>query len=96
VGSFLCLQFCSVDLPACHCTNTMQFLSWLLCSTALRSGIVISPEVLLLLRIVLASLCFLLFQMNLKFLIPAPWRIDLEFACGSHWICRLLSARWIF
>jgi hypothetical protein len=34
VGSFLGLQFYSIDLPACHCTSTMQFLSQLLCSTA--------------------------------------------------------------
>ena len=34
VGSFLGLQFCSIDLPVCHYTNTMQFLSQLLCSTA--------------------------------------------------------------
>jgi hypothetical protein len=25
VGSFLDLQLYSIDLPACHCTNTMQF-----------------------------------------------------------------------
>jgi hypothetical protein len=26
VGSFLGLQFYSIDFPACHCANTMQFL----------------------------------------------------------------------
>jgi hypothetical protein len=31
VGSFLGLQFYSIDLSACHCTTTMQFLSGLLC-----------------------------------------------------------------
>ena len=31
-GSYLCLQFYVIDLPTCHCTNTMQFLSLLLCS----------------------------------------------------------------
>jgi hypothetical protein len=25
VGSFLCLQFYSINLPVCHCTSTMQF-----------------------------------------------------------------------
>ena len=25
MGSFLGLQLYSIDLPACHCTNTMQF-----------------------------------------------------------------------
>ena len=34
VGSFLDLQFYSIDLPVCRCTSTMQFLSQLLCSTA--------------------------------------------------------------
>jgi hypothetical protein len=33
VCSFLGLQFCYIDLPVCHCTSTMQFLSQLLCST---------------------------------------------------------------
>jgi hypothetical protein len=32
------LQFYSVDLPACLCTNTMQFLSLLPCSTAWGQG----------------------------------------------------------
>jgi hypothetical protein len=27
VGSFLGVQFYSIDLPACHCTNAMQFFS---------------------------------------------------------------------
>jgi hypothetical protein len=35
VGSFLGLQVYSIDLPVCHCTRTMQFLSQLFCSTAL-------------------------------------------------------------
>ena len=33
VGSFLDLQSCSISPTACHCTNTMQFLTLLLCST---------------------------------------------------------------
>ena len=27
MGSFLGLQFCSIDLPVYHCTNTIWFLS---------------------------------------------------------------------
>jgi hypothetical protein len=38
VGSFMCLQFYSIDLPACHCANTMQILSQLLCSTDWGQG----------------------------------------------------------
>ena len=30
MGSFLDLQFYSIDLLACHCTNTMQLLTLLL------------------------------------------------------------------
>ena len=52
----------SLDLPACHCTNTRQFYY------SLRSGVVILPVVLLLLRIVFRSLGLLLFQMNFKLL----------------------------
>lgn len=33
VGLFLDLQIYSIDLPACVCTNTLQFLSLLLCSS---------------------------------------------------------------
>jgi hypothetical protein len=57
---FLGLQFYSNDLPACLCTNTMQFLSLLLC------GMLIPPEVLLLLRIVFTILNVLFFHMNLR------------------------------
>jgi hypothetical protein len=35
VGSFLGLQFYSIGLLVCRYTSTMQFLSQLLCSTAL-------------------------------------------------------------
>jgi hypothetical protein len=34
VGLFLSLPFYSTDRPVCLCTNIMQFLSPLLCSTA--------------------------------------------------------------
>lgn len=34
VGSFLGLQFYSIDLSVCYCASTMQYLSQLLCSTA--------------------------------------------------------------
>jgi hypothetical protein len=34
VGSFLGLQFYSIDLPVCRCTNTVQFLPQVLCSKA--------------------------------------------------------------
>ena len=34
VGLFLGLLFDSIDVPVCFCTNTMQFLSLLFCSTA--------------------------------------------------------------
>jgi hypothetical protein len=35
VGSFIGLQFYTIDLPVCHYTTTMEFfLSQLLCSTA--------------------------------------------------------------
>jgi hypothetical protein len=53
----------------CHSTCTMQFLEQLICTIveySLRSGMVLSPEVLLLVRIVFAVLGFLLFQMNLQ------------------------------
>ena len=59
VGLFLDLQFYSIDLPVCLCTNTMWFLSLLLYSIySLKSGMVIPSEVLLLLRIVFAMLGF--------------------------------------
>jgi hypothetical protein len=61
VGSFMVLQFYYSDLPASHCTSTMQFLS-----QQLNVSMVIPPEVLLLLRIVYTILGFLLFQMNLQ------------------------------
>jgi hypothetical protein len=38
VGSFLGLQFYSIDSPTYHWTNTIQFLSLLLCSTAWGQG----------------------------------------------------------
>jgi hypothetical protein len=55
------LQFYSSDLLAHLCTKIMQFLSLVLCSIACisRSEIVIPPEVLLLLKTVLAILGFL-------------------------------------
>jgi hypothetical protein len=31
MGSFLSLQFYSTDLPACHCTNTMQSFCFCFC-----------------------------------------------------------------
>ena len=66
MGSFLCLQFYSIDLPACHCTNTMRFLTLLLGNIAWGQGYWFPPEFPLLLRIVLTILGFLLFQMNLR------------------------------
>ena len=38
VDSFLGLQFYSIDLPACLCTNTIWFLSLWLCNTDLGQG----------------------------------------------------------
>jgi hypothetical protein len=39
LGSFVGLQFDSIDLPAYHCTNTTQFLSQFLCNTVeVRDG----------------------------------------------------------
>jgi hypothetical protein len=38
VGSCLGLQFYSIDLSTCLCTNTIWFLSLLLCSTAWVQG----------------------------------------------------------
>ena len=38
LGIFLSLQFDSIDQSVCFCTNTMQFLSLLLCSTAWGQG----------------------------------------------------------
>jgi hypothetical protein len=38
VGLFLGLQFYSIYLPACHCTNTMQFISLSFCSIAWGQG----------------------------------------------------------
>jgi hypothetical protein len=39
VGSFMGLQFYSIDILACFCTNTIQFLlSLLLCSTTWGQG----------------------------------------------------------
>jgi hypothetical protein len=58
VGLFLGLQFYSIDLPVCLCTNTMWFLITIALQYSLRSGMVIPLEVLLLLRIVSAILFF--------------------------------------
>ena len=66
VGSFLGLQFSSIDLPACHCTNTMQFLITIALQYSLRLGMLIPSEVLLFLRIIFALLGFVLFQMYLE------------------------------
>jgi hypothetical protein len=66
VCSFLCLQFSSIYLPACHCTNTMQFLITIALQYSLRLGMLIPSEVLLFLRIIFALLGFVLFQMYLE------------------------------
>jgi hypothetical protein len=66
LGLFLSLQFYSIDQPVCLCTNTMLIIITIALHYSLRSGMVISLEVLLLLRIVFTILSLLLFQMNLR------------------------------
>jgi hypothetical protein len=63
---------------------------------SLRSGMVIPPEVLLLLRIVFTILGFCYFKWICKLLFLTQWSIELKFWWGMHWICRLLLARWPF
>jgi hypothetical protein len=92
VCSFLALQFYSINLPVCHCTNTKQCLSVLLCSTACGQGWWIPPEVLLLLRTVFTILGFWLLQMNLQWVFLTIWIIERELWWRLHWTCRLFSA----
>jgi hypothetical protein len=62
VGLILGLQFYSIDLPACLYINTMQVFITIPLKYSLRSGNMIPPEVLLLLRIVFAILGFCYFR----------------------------------
>ena len=64
-----------------------------------------SPRYSFLLRIVFTILVFFFVLFCFVFcyskwiwelLFPTLWRIELEFWSGLHWICRLLSARWLF
>jgi len=69
MGSFLHLHFYSTCLSVCLCSNTMKFFFFFITIAlyyCLSSGIVIPLEVISFLRIVLAILGFLLFQMNLQ------------------------------
>jgi hypothetical protein len=54
---------------------------------SLRSGIVIPPEFLFLLRIVFATCVVCYSRWIFKLLFLTLWRIDLEFNWGLHWIC---------
>ena len=95
VGSFLGLQFYSVGLLVSLYQKHDIFITialWYI----LRSGMVISRAILLLLGIVFAILGFMLFQINLSISFSILWRNELELWWGLHWIRRLLLARWTF
>jgi len=79
----------SISVPISHIFALHCFFAW-----GQRSGIVIPPEVLLLLRIVFTFLGFLFFQMNLKISLSMSLRIMLEFWWGLCWICRLFMTGW--
>jgi len=70
ICSFLCPQFYYIDLPACLCFNTIQFLKLLLCNTAWGQGRWFYLLLLLFLYVEDSFLypCFflLLFQVNFQ------------------------------
>ena len=66
VGFFLGLQFVSIDQCVWFFTRTMLFSIIIALQYSLRSGIVISPELLLLFMIVLAILVFFFFHIKLR------------------------------
>ena len=90
VGSFLGLQFFSIDLSTCHYINTMQFLWLLLCSSALgqrwwfplRSSFTVESSFSY-----PGFFCYGRWICKLLFL--ALWRIQLEFWWRLHWHCSL-------
>ena len=92
MGLFLDLQFYSIVLRACLCTNTMWFLSLLFCSRSWGQGWWIHPELLILLRLVFVILFFSHSRSTWE--LVYFWRIDLEFWRVLHWFCRLVWVRW--
>ena len=83
------IQFCSIDRPVYLCTNSMQFFITIALWYSLRSGMVIPPAVLLLLRIVFTILGFLLFQMIFeKCSFHVFEELFWDFWWGLYWICR--------
>ena len=93
VGSFLGFQFYSVDLLACHCTNTMQVLTLFLCSTACGLGYWFLQKFFYCWEQFLLSWVFWYSRWIWEFLFLALWRIELGFWWGLRWICILLLAQ---
>lgn len=86
-----CPQLCGLI------SGTSILFHWLICLSLynLRPGKGITPEILLLLRIVFVILYFF-YHMKMRTAFPCLWRIILEFWWGYHGIYRFFFVRWPF
>jgi len=96
VGSFLCLQLYSTGISSCLCTNTIQFLSPMLCNTAWVQGWWFPGKSFIVGDSFRDPVFFCYSKWICKLFCLTLWRIGLEFWWGLHWICRSLWVKWPF